>query len=603
MFVFVISLGLPQIRLDQLQWVHNLQASPIEPSVLFMSTDQSHPAEQAQLSADVTSELASSEASDSVNSLLSLEQSEQKYQRLVEGISGDYVIYTHDPDGVITYLSPSIEKVLGFPVKALLGLNWRDLIGEHFVGRELADRVKAEVAAGKSFYNFTVEIAHADGSRRVVEIQQRPLFDAAGQYLSMEGVAKDVTEVTRNAQELKKLKQELEQRVADRTAELIRSNELLRKSEARYRTVVEHQTDFVVRWLPGAIYTFVNEAFCRFVQRTNEELIGWCFLPLIHPEDAPAFEEVISRLNREHPFAVFENRILLPDGTERWTHWTNRMLFDQDGQLFEYQSVGRDITELRTAADTIREKEAHLAHVSRLATMGELVAGIAHEVHQPLHAAKTFSEAARRNLEVGKVENVETALDCTREISDAISRTANIIRRMRQFTHSRPTKFEQLDLNTVVQEATELIAFETRKGQVKLEYNLQANLPAIQGDAVQLEQVCVNFLINAYEAMTETPVSERRLRITTRLEDQYVQLAFRDCGCGVASSGMNQLFEAFYSTKRPGLGMGLALCKSIAEAHGGRVWGEQNEAAGMTFGLELPIIKRQPANQTLMTEQ
>ena len=365
-----------------------------------MSIDQRHSAEGTAFSARPTDGLPNPPP----NAEVSACESELKYQRLVEGIGGDYVIYTHDPDGRITYVSPSIENTLGFPVKTILGLNWRDLVGEHFVGRDMADRVAQEAATGKNFYSFTVEILHADGSTRLIEIQQRPLFDAAGQYTSMEGIAKDVTELTRNAQELQKLKQELERRVADRTAELIRSNDRLRESETRYRTVVDCQTDFVVRWMPGGIVTFVNDSYCRLVGKSNDELIGWCFIPTIHPEDAPAFQEMIAKLDQKNPLAEFENRICLPNGSMRWTHWTNQILLDEDGKFLEYQSVGRDITELKTAADTIREKEAHLAHMSRLATMGELVAGVAHEIHQPLHAAKTFSEAARRNLEIQKIQ-------------------------------------------------------------------------------------------------------------------------------------------------------------------------------------------------------
>ena len=539
-----------------------------------------------------------------------LHESELKYQRLIEGIGGNYVIYTHAPDGVITYVSPSIESVLGFPPEAVLGLNWRDLIGEKFVGRDLAEQVFDEVAAGKKFYQFTVEMSHANGSTLLVEIQQRPLFDADGQYLSMEGIAKDISEATRNAEELEKLKQNLEQRVADRTAELIRSNELLSASEARYRTVVESQTDFVIRWVPEATFTFVNKAFCHRIGKTSEELIGTSFLPLLHPEDGPLFQKVIATLDYDSPFADFRNRVLLPDGSIRWTHWSNRMLFDEEGQFLEFQSVGRDITELREAADTIREKEAHLAYMSRLSTMGELVSGMAHEIHQPLHAAKTFSEAARRNLEMAlgnpdkSAACTETAIDCTKEISNAITRTAKIIRQLREFTHFRPVKLEKLDLNQVVREASELIAYETRKAQVKLIFDLASGIPIVQGDPIQLQQACVNLLMNACEAMSETPVAERQIAISTRFDSRKIRLTFCDTGSGIPGGSFTEesiqnLFDAFYSTKEQGMGMGLSLCKSIAESHGGNIWGESNESGGMTFVLELPIIQRRPSNQKL----
>lgn len=521
-----------------------------------------------------------------------IHDSELKYRRLVEGIGGDYVIYTHDANGVITYVSPSVKNVLGYSEGTVLGLNWRDLVGEHYVGRELADRVAGEIEDGKDFYEFTIEITHVDGSRRLIEIQQRPLFDEAGQCVSMEGIAKDITETKRNAEELQRLKHQLEQRVAERTTELIRTNEQLRKSEARYRSVVNCQTEFIVRWMPGPIYTFANEAYTRLFGKTNEQLVGWDFTESMHPDDLSDFEAAINRLNADNPIGDFENRVVMPDGSVRWTQWTNQMLFDDHGNFLEYQSVGRDVTALKNAADTIREKEAHLAHMSRLATMGELVAGIAHEVHQPLHAAKTFSEAARRNLELGQPENVETAIDCTREISNAIARTATIIRRLREFTHSRAESFEHLDLNDVARSAIELVAYETRKNQVDLQLELNAENPNIQGDRIQLEQIFINLIMNAYEAMSETALPDRKLFIRSQSDDQHVRLSFRDTGRGVTDENLTKLFDNFYSTKDRGLGMGLPLCKSIAEMHGGNIAFQQNEKSGMTFEVELPRLQR-----------
>ena len=430
-----------------------------------MSTDQRHPVEGAT----PPTPSANRTADASLSAEDTLLESEHKYQRLVEGIGGDYAIYTHSPEGLITYVSPSIEDILGYPVDAVLGLNWRDLIGEHFVGRNEADRVTDDVAAGKKFYRFRVEMAHAKGGTRLVEIQQRPLFNAADQYISMEGIAKDITEPTRDAEELQELREELELRVAQRTDELVRSSERL------------------------------------------------------------------------------------------------------------------------------REKENHLAHMSRLATMGELVAGIAHEIHQPLHAAKTFSEAARRNLEMGAPENIETAIDCTKEISEAITRTATIIRRLREFTRSRPVKFEPLDLNLIVREACNILTYETRKAQVKLHFDLTEKLPLIEGDQVQLEQVCINLLINALEAMHETPAGERELVISTQFDTHCVSLTFRDSGCGLTSNDQERLFDAFFSTKPQGMGMGLSLCKSIADIHGGEIRAERNDeiqGSGATFVLELPIPSR-----------
>ena len=522
---------------------------------------------------------------------------ELTYRRLVEGIGGDYVIYTHNPEGVITYVSPSIEAALGYSVDEVIGRNWRDFIDEHFVGRDLADRVLAEVADGRDFHKFTVEISHADGSTRLIEIQQRPVLDPDGNYTSMEGIAKDVTEFTRNAEELRRLKDELESRVALRTTELIRANEALRESENRYRTVVDCQTEFIVRWLPGAVYTFVNEAFCKLVHQTPDELIGRCFLHAIHPEELPAFLTAIEALNQDNPISDFENRLVLPNGNVRWTRWTNQMLFDDEGRFIEYQSVGRDITALKEAADTIREKETQLQRMSRLATVGELVAGIAHDVHQPLHAAKTFSEAARRNLELGQPENIETAIDCTKEISNAIARTAKIIRRLRDFTNARGRPFEPLNINEVVFDACNVLAYETRKHNVKLKLALDAQNAIVQGDRIQLEQACINLVMNAFEALCNVTSRERTLRVETQSEHDRIVVRFSDNGSGIAEDDMTKLFDTFFSTKDKGLGMGLPMCKSIAELHGGSVRVLRRDTAGVTVVVRLPLVQPIDSNE------
>jgi PAS domain S-box-containing protein len=523
-----------------------------------------------------------------------LDESEGRYRRLIEGISGDYVIYTHTPEGTLTYVSPSVENVLGFSPTTIVGLDWRDLVGEKFMGREDADRVQEEVAAGKKFHKFMVEIAHADGSTRLLEIQQRPLFDEAGNYVSMEGIAKDITAAVRNAEELRKLQEDLERLVYERTAELSLKNELLRKSEARYRSVVEDQTEFITRWLPNRKHTFANSAYCRYFDKTPEEVIGKSFMPTVYEEDRELLEKHIRSLTPDCSHTIIQHRVYRPDGTVGWMEWTNRALFDEEGHPLEYQSVGRDITDLKHAADTIREKEAHLAHVLRLSTMGELVAGIAHEVHQPLHAAKTFAEAARRALEAGFPNGVENAIECTKEISEAINRTAKIIRHLREFTKARPVEFESLDLSSVVKGASKIISYETRRAHVKLQIESLGRAFPIQGDRVHLEQACINLMINAYEAMEEIPEDQRSLLIVCSRNEGTVRLTFRDVGCGIGKADAARIFDAFYTLKPGGMGMGLSLCKSIAEAHGGNIWVEENEGPGMTFVLSLPQASQFP---------
>ena len=392
------------------------------------------------------------------------------------------------------------------------------------------------------------------------------------------------------AEEIRRLKEDLERRVALRTEELSRMNEELRASEARYREVVDAQNEFIVRWRADGKRTFVNDAYCRFHKTSAEELLGRQFLPIIHPDDRAAFEESIASMSPARPSSLFEGRIQRRYGGYAWMQWETRALFDAEGRATEYQSVGRDVTELKAAGDLLRQKEAHLAHLSRLATMGEMVAGIVHEVGQPLHAAKIFAEAARRNLQSTSEDRIEKAIECTAEISQAITRTVQIIRRLRDFTRAQPFQAEAIAVNELVREALELVGYEVRRVGVTVKLDLAASLPEIAGDRIQLEQLLVNLLKNACEAMENTPPGERILHITGSPCEGGVCLAIRDAGVGVTDADVPRLFEAFYTTKAEGMGMGLVVCKSIAEAHGIDLRFEKNEdGPGVTFRLTIPI--------------
>lgn len=527
-----------------------------------------------------------------VDAAVKLSQGERKYRRLVEGLGGDYAIYTHLPNGELTYVSPSVEEILGYLPQELMGLNWRELIGEDFSGRETADQVLADLQAGVRFYKFTTEVAHASGEKRLLEIQQRPVFSPEGQYLLMEGIAKDITEITQNAEELRRLKEELEVRVRERTQELSQINVQLAESESRYRSVVEDQTEFICRWNEGGVYTFVNEAYCRYMNMPASELLGASFLPDIVEEDRGRVLAEIAGLTPQEPAVTSEHRVLDADKNLRWHHWTNRALFDEQGILRGYQSVGRDITDLKQAEDLVQDREDHLMRVSRLATMGELISGIAHEIHQPLHAAQLFAEATRRNLEMDGVANISTAIDCTREITNSISRTATIIRQLHSFTTSKPSKFELLDINEVLHEVAAILSYEIRKAEVKLHYALQKRSISVNADRVQMLQLFVDWFRNAFEAMSGNDRENRHLVIATRRDRRELVVELCDNGAGTDIENTERLFDAFYSTKPGRLGMGLSICKTIAETHHAKVIASKNPTQGMTFAMRLPIAER-----------
>lgn len=526
-----------------------------------------------------------------------LKQSEQKYRRLIEELGDDYVIYTHLPSGELTYVSPSVHRVLGYRAEDIVGRNWREVLGERYVGRDTGDQIRFEIAEGVRFHKYTVELPDAQGEMRLLEVQHRPLFSADGRYVSMEGIAKDITQFHRNAVELQKLKEDLEERVAQRTAELTAINERLVESESRYRNVVEDQTEFICRWQPGGRYSFVNEAYCRYMKKPYGELIGQSFYPFIADEDRPRVMAELANLTPQNPAITTEHRVIRPDGTLAWNQWTNRAIFDDNDVCRGYQSVGRDITEFKGFEILVMEREEHLKRMSRLSVMGELVAGIAHEIHQPLHAAQLFAEAARRNLEMGTAASVATAIDCTREISNAVSRTATIIRQFRSFATTKPSKIEPLDLNAVVREVADVMSYETRRTGAKLFFELAEDLSTWNGDRVQVQQILVHLLSNSYEAKPHARAAEWRIVIRTKADAEAVYIEIADNGVGTELADVDRLFDAFYTTKPEGLGMGLSICKTIAESLQAKVLARKNPDQGMTFTLWLPLSNRYDYDQ------
>ena len=259
-----------------------------------------------------------------------------------------------------------------------------------------------------------------------------------------------------------------------------------------------------------------------------------------------------------------------------------------------------DLTERKRAEAEARESERRygavqmeLAHANRVATMGQLTASIAHEVNQPIAAMVTSAQAGRRWLD-RQPPHVEEARQAFARIVKDGNRAGDVIGGIRKLTKKAPARKDWVHLNEAIREVIELTRREAVKTGVSVQARLADNLPLIHSDRVQLQQVILNLVVNAIEAMSGIAEAPRELLITTGLaEASGVFVAVRDTGPGLALATVERLFEAFYTTKPNGLGMGLSICRSIIEAHGGRLWAEANEPRGAIFQLTLPA---QPAH-------
>jgi C4-dicarboxylate-specific signal transduction histidine kinase len=296
-------------------------------------------------------------------------------------------------------------------------------------------------------------------------------------------------------------------------------------------------------------------------------------------------------LNREKNLkpGELQLRIRRKDGEIRWIEHVCQPVRDTQGVLLGFRASNRDITERKQAELNALRDRAELTHVSRIATLGELSAALAHELNQPLTAILSNAQAARRflNEEMMDLDEVKEILD---DIINDDKRVADMIRRLRKLMRRKDLEFTSINLNQLIRRFAELFNREAFTKNVPLVLELAEGLPNVQGDEVHLDQVLLNLILNAAEAMETVDRQLKELRIwTVKHDEKSVRVSVRDRGPGFDEALIERIFEAFWSTKPEGMGMGLSICKSIIEAHGGRLWAENNPDQGATVSFTLPI--------------
>lgn len=263
---------------------------------------------------------------------------------------------------------------------------------------------------------------------------------------------------------------------------------------------------------------------------------------------------------------------------------------DETGRLTAIVTHGRDITARVQAQEELRRHQAQLAHMARLSTMGEMASGLAHELNQPLSAIVNYAQGCVRRARSGKSQPEELAR-AMEQVGLQAQRAAEVIRRLREFVGKGELRRIRADVNDIVRSVAALDELEARQEQVAVVLDLADDIPSIQVDVIQVEQVILNLVRNAIDAMSETDRDKRRLTITTSVnDDNEVEVAVRDCGHGIASEMADRIFEPFFTSKPGGMGMGLSISRSIIDAHGGRLWSTPNGDGGATFHLALPVV-------------
>lgn len=307
----------------------------------------------------------------------------------------------------------------------------------------------------------------------------------------------------------------------------------------------------------------------------------------IHPEDRATVQALLKRQRRDGCDFEHEHRLLLPCGSVRHVHLVAQATREADGALL-YIATAQDVTQRRLAEETLHRTRAELAHVARVASLGALTASIAHEVNQPLAGIITNASTCLRMLGA-PTPNLEGARETARRTIRDGNRAADVIKRLRALFARHEAVSEPVDLNEAAREVIAMLHNELQRHGVTVLPTLQQDLPAVSGDRVQLQQVILNLILNAIDALGDVHDRPRQLRISSGLDpDASIFLAVRDNGAGFAPADASRLFDAFFSTKQAGMGIGLWVSRSIVEHHAGRIWATTHDGPGATFIFALP---------------
>lgn len=314
------------------------------------------------------------------------------------------------------------------------------------------------------------------------------------------------------------------------------------------------------------------------------------FLNVLHPDDKLIVGKAIARAIGEGSPYEIEFRIVRPNGEIRWVMGKGEVLFDDSGRPIRMLGVNVDITERKQAELVTQAQRQELWHLSRVGILGELSGALAHELNQPLTAILSNAQAAQRFLNKDPT-NLTEVHEILRDIIEQDKRAGDVIARLRAMLKKGEIERVPVNLNEITRDVLGLAHSELVRRHVTVTTHLSRYLPNVKGDRVQFQQVLLNLILNAVEAMATDESTDRKLNVTTASNGNLgVELSVADCGTGIPSDRLDRIFEPFYTTKKDGLGLGLAISRSIIVAHGGQLWVTNNPDRGTTFHLSLPSL-------------
>jgi PAS domain S-box-containing protein len=482
-----------------------------------------------------------------------LEMSMERYREIVEAsLDG---IYQVDTAGKFIYINQSFASMLGYKAEDLLGRHVAVLLG-----RGVLPRVTTMVKAALSGENVLDEITvkHKDAHEIVVSFHAAPLL-ADGNIIGLTGVMRDVTEHRR-------------------------AEQALRESEAHYSALVRSLTDAVFKIRDGTII-WCNERVEAVYGYTRYDLVGREVSSLF-PEDINPreFFGAVSTALKGQGFFRGTGKVRRKDGSTAWVEYAISLIPHSDP--VELVALGHDITARKRAEEEKRKLEEQLGLAGRLAAVGELAAGIAHELNNPLAAIQGFAQLLTTNDSFD-----DTAKKCVQTIYREAHRATRITSNLLSFARPHDSSKSLICINEALRGALELRAHQLKVNNVELLTELQPNLPKTMADFQQMQEVFVNIINNAEQAMLEAH-GRGRLLVRTNAEGATIKITFTDDGPGISEENLTKIFDPFFTTKEvgKGTGLGLSICYGLVQAHGGRIYARSMLGQGANFVVEIPVI-------------
>jgi PAS domain S-box-containing protein len=404
-----------------------------------------------------------------------------------------------------------------------------------------------------------------DGTVKYLEGSSHHLFSSEGALLEAMAATVDVTQRKRTEQ-------------------------ALRESEQSLRSAIDGIPGLVGVLAPNGELEAVNRQIFEYCGQTLEELRNWGTNGTIHPDDLPHVAEIFTKsIAAGVPYGT-EARLRRFDGEYRWFDIRGIPVRGASDRIVRWYSLLTDIEDRTQALARLQQMQSDFSHMNRVSMMGELAASLSHEILHPIATARNNARAGMRFLEMNppNLGEVKEAFGCV--VRDA-DRASDIVGRMRDHIKKAPPRKERFDLNAAINEVLVLAQSVSHRNGVSVRTLLADGVVPVVGDRIQLQQVLLNLILNAAEAMGPVEEGEREVLISTEQDQIGALVAVRDSGPGIDSAHLDRVFDAFYTTKSSGTGMGLAICRSIIDAHGGKLWAEANEPRGAAFQFTLPAAQ------------